>query len=205
MFLHAHTTMTYLHCGPFISQCSTSICQSSVIPTYMYIKHAITLKEYQISYELPTIPRKFLTIWYQERHQLFSCKEWKEWWMRFVETWESIQASILLVRTLTVSVLTHCGVYGGIPGVYSHFSHSTPSKTPSLAYTCTLQSNVRYNNRQCIIICKLFLTKTTGTKHQIPHASMYLFMKEVKEVLLPFFRRYSGKFEFLHVCLQKFI
>lgn len=107
MFLHAHTTMTYLHCGPFISQCSTSICQSSVIPTYMYIKHAITLIEYQISYEVPTIPWKFLTIWYQESHQLFSCKEWKEWWMRFVETWESIQAyywweHLLLVYWLTV-------------------------------------------------------------------------------------------------------
>ena len=63
-----------------------------------------------------------------------------------------IYPSILLVRTLTVSVLTHSGVYGGIPGVYSHFSHSTPSKTPSLAYACTLQSNVRYNNIQCIII-----------------------------------------------------
>ena len=29
------TTMTYLHCSPFISQCSTSICQSSVIPAYV--------------------------------------------------------------------------------------------------------------------------------------------------------------------------
>ena len=33
-----HTTMTYLHCGPLISQCGTSICQSSVIPAREWFK-----------------------------------------------------------------------------------------------------------------------------------------------------------------------
>ena len=45
-------------------------------------------------------------------------------------------AHLLYKKCALLDVLTHCGVYGGIPGVYSHFSHSTPLKTPSLAYIC---------------------------------------------------------------------
>ena len=104
-------------------------------------------------------------------------------------------AHLLYQKCTLIDVLTHCGVYGGIPGVYSHFSHSTPSKTPSLAYACTLQSNVILYNIIIIHITACYKS----------HMLVYLFMKEVKEVLLPFFRRNSVKFEFLHICLQEFI